>query len=100
MFGTMSSDNLCERFFYCGGCIRFMVRGEVNSIISFYNRKLEEVDDKRVLLNGLTGVSFSPAVNCLVSVRPCGMTYVVSQYVSRQLALTVGDNSFAKKMGC
>jgi hypothetical protein len=98
VFGEVELEDLREKFYYCGGCIRFMVR-ELNNVVRFFARKLKELDDKSVLLGGLGGALSAAAVNSLVSVRPfeeaTDMTYVVSQYVSRQLSLIV-DNSFGE----
>ena len=91
---------LREKFYYCGGCIRLMVRN-VDIITSFLNKALNKVEDKRVLLEGVGGLSSAAAVNSLVSVRPSetatDITYVVSQFVSRQLSLIV-DDSFLQKL--
>jgi len=100
VFGEIELEELRGKFYYCGGCIRLMVR-EVDNILHFLTKTLKKVNDKSVLLGGLGGVSSAAAVNSLVSVRPseedADMTYVISQYVSRMLSLMV-DNSFLEKM--
>lgn len=90
----MTKKILRQKYYYSGGCIR-LVRRDADIIRGMMSKAFEQVADKSLLLQGLSGVSSPLAVNSLVSVRPgdeeAPQFFVVSNYILRRLSLVVDD---------
>ena len=85
--GILTIDELQERFYYCGGCLRHMLLDDDNQrISSFYMKKISEVVDYSRLLKGLAGVQSVTAINSLVQILENTRVSIVSEFVMKQLA--------------
>jgi len=83
-----------EWFFYAGGSIRLMFM-DVDHLVGFLKSKVNQVSDKKLLLQGRQGFAGVLAVNTLIAEYDGGAQSVLrSQYVVRLLSYAGVDESF------
>jgi len=83
--------SLLLQHYYAGGSMRLM-QWEIDSLRKYLDKKIAEVNDKKVLLQGMQGVSGSMAVNTLIAEYDGDAdTVLLSRYVARKVAWSVDD---------
>ena len=78
-------EKITGKYFYAGGSARWMFALNVTEVIEDAFSSLSKVTDMNLLLSGLQGSKSGTSVNHLLQQDLEGKTFIVSEYVLRQL---------------
>jgi len=84
--GDDTEEQLLNKYFLAGGSARWMFGFPPEEAIKDIKVQLEKADNLTDLASGIKGKRGVMAVNHLVMVDPEGQSFLVSEYVSRQIA--------------
>jgi hypothetical protein len=81
-------DKIRNKFFLAGGCARWMFGMTIDKATADIEDHLDRVPDKVLLVSGMQGAKAVCSVNYLIQRTKSGGTFLVSEFVTRQLAQT------------
>jgi hypothetical protein len=88
-------EALAEKYFYAGGSARWMFYCPIDLLISLGKSLVARAPDLNNLIQGIQGPQSSAAVNQLVSQYAVDDSFIVSQYIAREIS-NLCDSSFIK----